>query len=855
MSSSVRRVASRLAVFSLVLLVPLTTHAERMSFLHTPPPTARAGGDLEIMGNIVGADDLAKARCRYRVRGGPWKQVQLGLEYGDLYRAVIPGAHVKAPSMEYYCVGFDYFGGQKALFRSASEPGVVKVIGEGGAEDPEPGKDPEVEAKPEPEAPKAKVEEAPLMSGEDIVTIATGQAQTISAAPAMASGVPADQISALGLRLLPDVLKIIPGFETSRDVQGFHRVAVRGIRDEASLLVLYDGHRLNNAYDARALLEVPVFNLERVEAIRGPGSALYGTGAFVGVVNVVPKRREGIELTASGGSFGSAGGHLSAGARLGSSDWYAYADADYVRSDGYRREIELDALSRQMEGAGRKSDQMPAGITNDSGDLVNVGAEIRRSPEGGGQTRLHGRFLRQDRAALVGLFDVVGADSNLGWTIILADLSHELTFSSGSVVARAFFDRQQVDRRFQVAPSGYPLTPTITAVDGLFERTRFTTQSAGGEVGLDLTLAQSHRLSVGLSGTLSQLPAFSYEVNYEPGKLLGSMRQPTGFEPLQNCSELQSRIEAGAFAQDGWRALPSLSLTLGLRADVTQLPSTELDSGSGCPLSGGTRYVPSLNPRFGLVWTPTDAIGFKLLYGRAFRAPTLQELSDKPPVPDLSQGRFEGNPGLTPALIDTLEAGVEATAVAGESKLRLRANGFLNLFTDPIMAIDTSGNIIPLSNRKLGVRVWGAEAELRLEVTSRANTFLNASWMRAVDLAAPEGFQVLTDVPQYRFNWAAQLPIGSLYDYSVLAPLGAERRTTGRSQLEALRRFRIPAYALVGAQLKTEAVADWLDLALSAHNIFQYDLKDDVPRPDQTRMPGLLPREGFAAYLTAHADF
>jgi hypothetical protein len=56
-------------------------------------------------------------------------------------------------------------------------------------------------------------------------------------------------------------------------------------------------------------------------------------------------------------------------------------------------------------------------------------------------------------------------------------------------------------------------------------------------------------------------------------------------------------------------------------------------------------------------------------------------------------------------------------------------------------------------------------------------------------------------------------------------------------------------------EVRTEPIADHYELALNAQNLFDYRLVDDVPRPDANRMPGLLPREGFAAFLTARARY
>jgi hypothetical protein len=124
---------------------------------------------------------------------------------------------------------------------------------------------------------------------------------------------------------------------------------------------------------------------------------------------------------------------------------------------------------------------------------------------------------------------------------------------------------------------------------------------------------------------------------------------------------------------------------------------------------------------------------------------------------------------------------------------------------------------------------------------------------RATDLAAPDGSQYLTDVPQYRLNWAVQIPLGRWLDLSFLAQAGAERRNNGRSMLEILRPYQIPAYALFGMQLRTEPLGDHVDIALTGQNLFNLSFTDDVPRPDSDRLPGLLPREGLSAQLTVRA--
>jgi outer membrane receptor protein involved in Fe transport len=253
------------------------------------------------------------------------------------------------------------------------------------------------------------------------------------------------------------------------------------------------------------------------------------------------------------------------------------------------------------------------------------------------------------------------------------------------------------------------------------------------------------------------------------------------------------------------------------------------------------------------VFAATDAIVLKALYGRAFRSPTIQELVESIPDSDYNQGRFEGNPLLRPATVNTVELGVDLIQAAGDSRVRLRGNAFYESFGAPIIPVDNSGNIVPLRNRELGVRVYGVEGEARLEASKRANAWVNASFFRAEDLELPGQSRLLTDTPQARFNAGMSMPIGEWVNFDVVVRAGAERRNNTRSVLELIRRYQIPAYSLITAQLRTEPIAGHFEASLVAQNLFDHDLRDDVPRPD--RVAGLLPREGQSFYFTVRARY
>lgn len=710
-------------------------------------------------------------------------------------------------------------------------------------------------------------EELLLYGAEDTVALATRHEERVTKVPAIASSYTRAQIRALGARNVYELLDFVPGLSVSRDFQGFYRVAIRGLRAEPEVLFLLNGHRLNNFYDGRALANLPIENIERVEVIRGPGSAVYGAGAFLGVVNIVTDTDEGVRVAASGGHFEAFTGHVSAGRAVGAIT--VFGDADVLTQRGYKAEIIRDNLESQTIQQGFRTADDPAGTTNDRRFLVNIGAGLKWDGDKSGKFGLSLRYLNEDRAALVGLFDTVGPDSNLKWNVIMADATYERPIKDTvSLRLRGYADFHTVDRLFQLTPKRRepeglefrPASTTDLSVTpnplGLRERTTFSTTTFGVDAAADATLSETNRLTVGVNLEQQSLPTFGYVTNYAvpDGRPLG-----TDFEtPLDANGDpfklpedfgdgaATNRLSFGLYAQDQWTPISRLALTVGLRLDLVQLPRVTAGEVSG------TAFVPSFNPRAGLVFTATEALVFKVLYQRAFRAPTVQELTENVPDASLNQGRFEGNPALRPATVDAIELGTDYIQAAGDARVRLRGNAFYENYLASIARVDETGNIVPLDNRE-GVRSVGVEAEGRLEASARANMFVNAAWFRAVDVETAPQSQLLTDTPQARFNVGGTLPLGEYLNLDVNLRYGVERRNNSRSGLELVRRYRIPAYTLVNAQLRTELIADRVELALLAQNVFQFEHFDDPPRPDRT--PGLIPRQGFEAFGIIRGNF
>lgn len=124
--------------------------------------------------------------------------------------------------------------------------------------------------------------------------IATKQKQSIYSSPSSVYVLSRQQIKLMGVKTLQELLNFVPGFQSTRDVeQGTaNRISARG-RSTAlseSVLVQINGQKINDLYTGGISIlnrMLDLGNVDHIEIIRGPGSALYGSNAFLGVINII----------------------------------------------------------------------------------------------------------------------------------------------------------------------------------------------------------------------------------------------------------------------------------------------------------------------------------------------------------------------------------------------------------------------------------------------------------------------------------------------------------------------------------------------------------------------------------------
>ena len=445
----------------------------------------------------------------------------------------------------------------------------------------------------------ASDEEALLFSEVPSVFTASRHEQPVTKAPASVDIITADQIKRYGWRTVAAMLGSLPGFLSTFD-RAYNHVGVRGIEPPGDyntrILVMIDGHRVNeNLQDYAGLGQdflVDMANIERVEVVRGPASALYGSSAFFAVVNVITQRGrdiQGTKLAADVASYDSHQGQISHGKKYANGLETLFS-ASYLEDSGHTS-LTFPGLGTAHNSDGEQVERLYGKLA--WGDFTLSGGFMGRKkylPTGETHTSFgdNGTFFHDRRA--------------------YADLNFHHHFDHDwELTGRLFWDNYQFDDAL----------PYLAGSSRIINQDQWQGQWLGSEALLSHTFFEKHRVTLGSE----------YRRNYQQ---LMTNQDVNPYMSYAN-NQLSSTIY-GLYLQDEWTLLNNLHFQAGGRYD-------HYDS------FGGT-----FNPRLGLVYEPVTGTNLKLLYGNAFRAPNAFES-----FYTCCQAGWIGNPNLRPEQIETYE--------------------------------------------------------------------------------------------------------------------------------------------------------------------------------------------------------
>ncbi|HSC67746.1 MAG TPA: TonB-dependent receptor [Cellvibrio sp.] len=601
------------------------------------------------------------------------------------------------------------------------------------------------------------------------VTGSTLTAETLKTVPAAVSVFTREHIDRLGVDYLYEVLNLVPGFQFDRNASSgmAYTYSARGRRttqQSLEVLLLIDGKVVNDPRAGSPDITLPLYpvaRIERLEVIRGPGSALYGSSAFTGVINIVTrKQQKSLALAYGSQQRRQLEGMWSQ--QLGSWDSDVFVHAEKDRGEQYTLP---DTFNGELIDTSDPREQLTADLS------------LRR-----GDTRLdfsYNRAATKDFYQSENTANGFNANEREWWHASLDQSFNWLPDTRSQLVLSYQHFSYDFDlyltgpgqlQRVSNPPSADPFWGEA-GLAGESWRATFANDwtidnqsSAQSSIQWGLQWAHHEETQASALGNfdLPQLIQRQIPITYygEEGKVF-----PIGTE--------ESQGNAGAYLQYLRNLRASTRLTLGGRYD-------QYDDMAG-----------RFSPRLGLVEQISDSYSLKLLYGEAFRAPTLAETGL------LNNPVLVGNPDLDYEVVKTWDLILMGNWHATNLSLGL----FQNHYEQPIEIVFVGRGRTYQNGEE--EESEGLEVEWTQDLSNHWSLRSTYTYMDLPDSA----FREATELASFEINYAAEK-----WNWNLLGYYQDERQTpvtpTSTQALEDFWmlntqwRYRFEADYEVGVQLK-----------------------------------------------------
>ena len=546
--------------------------------------------------------------------------------------------------------------------------------------------------------PTNAAQDNPFFLKQEITVTATRTEVEPSKTPVSASTVVADEIRLRNVQVVDRALDGVPGVYLSRG-KGFQDtlagVGMRGFSGRGSLqsrtLVLLDGQPLNDPYTAGvAWTALPVDEVERVEVVRGPFSALYGSNAMGGVIQILskPVDRRRLDLR---GDYG-AQETFRYGARIADrffDRWGLSLSYDRLQSGGYPSQL---VTSAGTVGTGGTP------VTGFIPTLTTTGARAFVLGDAGKNSweqtawRIRSDYAFNERTSLS--FQYLRQASWYGYDAYHTYLRtlDGRPFDSG--IASIFADG--VSRRLSVTPSmflpGDGGTLSRLASVRLYRSFSANTSIRVGAGIMDAPMSYYSTPGAGATlaggpGTISDRPGRAWfgetQLNWDPGSAhsvtAGADLRRDASRAVENAVPNYARrnesatltywaegksYTQGIYAQHQWRAAERILVVWGGRYDYWRTFEGKIQLSPSSPLG---YYEPRSNHapsgKAAILLRAPAGIALRASAGNAYRNPTIYDLYR---TWRSSAGTiFASNPDLKPEKVIAWEAGANRRWTGG----------------------------------------------------------------------------------------------------------------------------------------------------------------------------------------------
>lgn len=413
------------------------------------------------------------------------------------------------------------------------------------------------------------------------ISTASKSAERINDAPGVVTTISQEEIERLGANTLADVLQRASSvFVTGSSLFTQNAVSIRGdmlTHINNHVLILLDGRPVREGIfgglDMAILASFPLNEVQQIEVIRGPGSVLYGTNAYSGVINIITKTgtdQTKIKGTVGGGTLGARMASVSGGGTIDSLK--LHAGVQYYQDDGW----DFSAYD-EVPTTGPRANQ-----------LLTKTIRVPRANFG---ARLGGKYKDFTFNTLFAHTTYTTMGSSPNWSV----------YPSGDQVkSNRFFGDLGYEKVFTEHVS-LEVNATVNSFNAGFNLPG-TPVAPFREYALDLLLEPTVHVNF-----------WDKKANIIVGGVIWNLN-----------GEAKTR---------GAVTIPEFSDTwMSGYTQVSYQPIRQIKIIGGLQVNKATNQDLNLTPRAGLIFNPLPRLGLKLLYGEAFRAAFRGETSINTPV-------------------------------------------------------------------------------------------------------------------------------------------------------------------------------------------------------------------------------
>lgn len=534
-----------------------------------------------------------------------------------------------------------------------------------------------------------------------VVTVASKIEEKVTIAPGIIKIYQADDIEKVGYYTISELAQITSGYGSQKyfDLMGLE---VRGLPagdwDNNKVLLLVDGISVNMGRNYHAWIEegLPLYFADRVEFLKGPGSALYGTSAFLGVVNIISKDQlqdnKQFQVKLSGGNDPYNPRRLMANALFPGEKVSGKLFVGYFTRDARRDRFENSLF---MLGSST-AENYSYNYDDTEGLFLNTSVRFKDEECWTNGITLGVMLLERHGGLGTGWMGFTHQIDNVKYQNLIPYLKYDRQITDElSVSSSLKYQRYEEEGRFSFRPENEPDPQPgehIYIYDVIVPNL---------EGNLEFTYL--------FDKTMNCILGFNYDERYEKGGPKESgyginttspyyHRNPT----LAEETDVYKTTSVYAQLKKEFPVLQGLSSTLGVRYD------------------NGESFE-QLSPRVGFVQQITRNLGVKALYGSALKSPGVKEFG-------LNEEISGDSGSIEPETIETYETSL----FWRDKKINASATYFCSKVEDPIARVTYDTNRQIFANVDEEYEAKGVELEGEYFFPS-GKIFANATLQRSQD--------------------------------------------------------------------------------------------------------------------------